>query len=365
MPRHLWCWLGLLACSGDKDGDSQDSGVSEDTGNYLPADSGDSGGDPVDTGGSGAADSVMTVSVAGGSDGLLVGVAQYWMSPEGLTAGDVLSSGIVMDGTAELALPEPQDSDLDDPGTGALVGNYAIFVRQDENGDGAHDEGETIVGVAETRLLYIAGALDSESEALGLELGWNALWFDLAGSSDPIRYELDAVPAELNLEVRETIEIGGSSDVPETPADPIRLTAKPLEVDVSKTVLSSLILDIQMTPSWSVELSGAPDASHIIVEDGILPSALERLAVYVDIDESESLSSGDESLYGVCSEGSPVLLIWMDPIGTVADAIPAPVAGVQIGWSLWAFDPKGLAVPRTLEDSERMELVAESSCSLE
>jgi hypothetical protein len=365
LSRSLWWLCGLLACAGDKNPEPEDSGSSDDASVDGSEDSADSGEDSQDTGEPDLSDSVMTVYVDGGTDGLLVGVVQYRMSSEGMSTGEIFSSGVIVDGAAQIALPDPADSDLDDPETGALVGNYAIFVRKDVNEDGQHDEGEEIIGVAETRLLFVGGELDADSEALGLELGWNALWFDMGGESDPVRYELDSVPAELNLMTTESLEIGGSSDVPESPADPIRMTAKPLEVKMSEAVLSSLILDVQMTPSWSVEIDGPPDAAHMIVSEGVLPSALERLIVYVDIDESERLSSGDEALYGVCSEGGSVVLIWIDPIGTVADAITAPVAGIQIGWSLWAFDPAGLEPPRVLGETERMELVAESSCSLE
>jgi hypothetical protein len=365
LSRSLWLLCGLVACAGDKDPESDDSGSIDDSSVQGSEDTADSGGDSSDTGDASPSDSMMTVSVDGGTDGLLVGVVQVKMSSEGMSAGEIFSSGVIIDGAAEITLPAPSDSDLDDPETGALVGSYAIFVRKDANEDGLHDEGEAIIGVAETRLLFIGGELDTDSEALGLELGWNALWFDMGGPSEPVLYELDSVTAELNLIPAESIEFGGSSDVSDTPADPIRMTVKPLEVKMSEAVISSLLLDTQMTPSWSVEVDGPPDASHMVVSEGVLLSARERFLVYVDIDESESLSSGDEPLYGVCSEGSPAVLIWIDPIGSVADAITAPVAGIQIGWSLWAFDSAGIEPPRVLGETERLELVAESSCSLE
>ena len=41
-------------------------------------------------------------------------------------------------------------------------------------------------------LLFLAGVLGEENEALGVSLGWNAVWFDMRGELEPILYDLDS-----------------------------------------------------------------------------------------------------------------------------------------------------------------------------
>jgi hypothetical protein len=306
-------------------------------------------------------------------EGLLAGLAPFWVDEDGVSAGELLSSGVVQDGDASLALYTPDDSELEDDGSGALIGSYVVFVRRDDSGDGVLDEDEPILGVAETRLLYISGKLSKKSEAMGLVLGWNAVWFDINGSEVPIVYGLDEIPLELNLTINESLVFGGTSEVPDTPADPIRLTAFPLDVEINDDVWMNLVFDEQLSSTWEVELSGRPNDSHMVIEEGKLPSALEIPMAYLDVDESEDLNNGDETLYGVCAEVEvdsgviqrPLLLMWIDELTNLSDAITTPLMGLVVGWSGWAIDSAGNEPPVQLDASQIVQLSAESSCVLE
>jgi hypothetical protein len=371
MSRVLWLALGLGGCTGDKDAETEDSGSedsgSEDSGSEDSGSSGDTG----DTGGS-ASGSTATILVDG--EGLVAGVAQFWVDEGGVSTGEFLASAEVQEGSATLALPTPEESDLTDDGSGVLVGTYALYVRSDENGDGEMGDDEPIHGVAQTRLLYLSGTLDEDSKAFGLVPGWNAIWFDLEGSEVAVLIDLDQVPLELNLLATEELSFGGTSAVPDSPADPIRITAFPLDVDTTDDVWANLVFDEQLSSTWEVELSGRPHDSHIVDAEGTLPSALELPIAYVDIDETEDLSGGDETLYGACFEvesksGSlvdrPVLLMWIDELTGLTDAITAPLVGLSVGWSGWAIDIAGLEPPLRLDSSQLTQLSAESRCVLE
>ena len=366
MPRLLLLILGLSACVGDKSPDDSaggevatDSGSSDDGG-----DSGSHGGD-TDTGGSSSSNDLLTVLIEGESEGLSVGISSFWIGTEGIMAGSVLSSSMIDEGIAELVLPEIIESDLSDDGTGALMGSYVIHLWFDTDGDGLQDEDESIHGLAETRLLFLAGVLGEENEALGVSLGWNAVWFDMRGELEPILYDLDSVPAEINLIPNEQQTVAGTSDVPETPADPIRITALPLEIEITEEILAGLIFDEQLLSTWSVSVEGSPDVGHMVGEEGKIALAQERLLAYVDIDESEGFTVGDESLYGVCFDGKPVLLLWMNELTTVVDAITASMFDLQVGWSVAAVHPEGLEPPLTLDADQVTQLSAENSCSLD
>ena len=362
MPRYLVMIVGFLACAGDKGPrDTDDTSPSESDTDGTDSDS-DIG---VDTGGSSAFDSLLLVRIDGESEGLEVGLSQFWMGPEGIITSPTLSSGEIEGGLAELELPGADGLELDDDGTGALMGSYVVYVWNDDDGDGNQDEDESISGLAETRLLYLDGFLGEENEVLGLDLGWNAVWFDMTGSSEAILYELDSFPLVLNLQPKEQQSVSGTSDVPDTPADPIRMTALPLEIEITEEILGGLVFDEPLLSNWTASVSGSPGPEHLVGEEGKIALAQERLLVYVDIDESGTYTFGDETLHGVCFESRPVLLLWMDELTSLADAITAPLFGLQVGWSVAAVDPDGVEPPLTLDSEQVLQLVAESDCALD
>ncbi len=354
MIRLLGLVCGLSACSGDKDSSSDDSGIPG-VGQAL---------DTSDTGELGFVDRV-TVVVEGEAEGLLVGVAQYWFDVDGLIAGSALSWNPVQDGSATLGLQTPDKSDLVDDGSGALMGTFAVFLRRDEDGDGIPDDDEPILGIAETRLLYVVGELEKESAESGMAEGWNAIWFPLEGEGAAVLHDLAAFPLEVNLNMTESLAFSGTSDVPEEAADPIRLTALPMEVEDSDDIWIHRVFDEQLSSTWATEVRGDPHESHVITEEGKLPSALEVPIAYLDIDESEDLNDGDEMLYGVCFEEQPLLLMWIDELTNLSDAITAPIIGLQIGWSAWALDPAGMQPPQQLDEIQVTQLSADSLCALE
>ena len=235
------------------------------------------------------------------------------------------------------------------------------------------DDDEPILGVSETRLLYISGTVAKDGKTFGLVEGWNAVWFDFEGEESAVLYPLDEVSLDLNLASNPSLSFGGTSEVPDTPADPIRVTAFPIDVEATDDVWMNLVFDEQLTSTWQVELTAPPHDSHLVMEEGKLPSALELPLAYLDVDESGDFNDGDESLYSVCAEiemetgiiQRPLLLMWIEELTQLSDAITAPLVGLAVGWSAMAIDPAGLEPPIPLDESQLAQLSAESSCILE
>jgi hypothetical protein len=371
MSRLLWLILGLMACSGDKDSKQEDSGSvipgdSADTdGSEEGGETGDSSDSGQDDSGGMSSDAVLTVIPEGDADGLVVGVAQFWVDEVGVEAGELMGSAVVEDGIAIIGLPTPDEADLLDDGSGVLTATYVAFLRRDEDGDGLPGETEPVVGVSEVWLFYIAGELDSGSESFGLQLGWNAILFDLVGDELPVLHDLEAFPLGQNLVAVDSIDFSGGSDVSDTPADPIRLTAIPIDVEMSDDIWTSLVFDEQLSSTWAVEVRDRPHESHFVKDEDALPSALELAIAYVDVDESGDLNGADETLYGVCFGEKPLLLMWIDELRDLNDAITAPLVGLGIGWSGWAIDLSGGAAAERLDEKQLTQLSAEASCSLE
>jgi hypothetical protein len=296
------------------------------------------------------------------SEGLGVGVRRVWLGEEEILAGDLISEGVIDDGQADLSLPIPDTEALDDDGTGFLYATYTVALREDENGDGAVDEDEPILGVSEILLYYLAEEPTSDTGFQGLNAGWNALGLLVGDGENYIGY-LDAIGIAQNLQVNEELTIAGEFDVAEDSTEPIRLTALPLQVEeYSSQVWSSLVFDEDLTPTWEASVSGTPHPSHRNKDTESPFSVLEVPIAYLDSDESESLHPmADETLHGVCLGDLPVVLFWIDPIRDLPLAIVLPLSGIGPGWSAWTLD-SGELLP--LDADQHTQLSAHTDCQL-
>lgn len=335
--------LGLMACTTDQDAVDSQSVVSDDTSIH-------------DSGQRNQHHSSVRITVEGSREGHLVGARQ--MQPGML--GDVWVDDSVVDGEAWLSLSPPNMSELTDDGFGVGHAVFLVVLRADENGNGVLDIDEPIHGIAGTQLLYLADDPNPGSPFEGFVSGWNVWRPSEAAESGVDSAELEPIDIVASLAPVETMTLAGTADVPAEPADPIRMTAFPLETEPVSGSWSEVVFDEVLTSQWSVTISDPPSSDHLNRESDLGPSGMEVPVVYIDVDESGSLHlDTDEILHHVCFEGSSILLQWVAELRDLS-LVLALEQLPPIGWSVTASSKA-----QWLDSEQMSQLRAEAGCQME
>jgi len=237
----------------------------------------------------------------------------------------LVATAPVRDGEATLEIPVPGEgvAVAVRGEEGARAASYLLVTFLDEDGDGEKDDAEVYVGTSAFTLSleYVEGATDA-MRAAGRVDGWTLVDTD-DSSLDPEALE---VPADF-LPV-ETLRLGGTNDHPHPDA---RLAVVSPQLESQLDPLVDIALD---GPTWTLELTGRPPASHEMPEfTSMVP---ESLVVYVD-DNAPAGPWGDieEDPLFVCINGGPVVAAWsLGPTG-LDEAQLATRYAMTFGWDVW------------------------------
>ena len=366
IPRYALRSMLLLlstACTGlprpNFDTASRDT---NDTGE--PVDTGDTGntGDSGDTAET-AEDTSPTVAfdLSGNLDGLAFALVQLPASEAGFVMGDVLFEQapaprieLRPDGEAYL---QPL------PDIVGLEGAFFVGGLHEDDGNLTWDPEERWFAAGSWMALYLGGELPELMALAGWQLGWNSILID--GAAIPALGDPLALPL-INGYV-DAVELSGSAD-PALPAG-TRFALVPAPVFAGEAV-EALLVDEVLEDPWGVSVRGAPDPSHFLDIDGDgFPEAVETFVVYTDADGSESVSTGDPGLGGVCRfEGENayqgVGLFFSPPTTSVLWPVYFAAAGASVGWNAFAADP-GAETLRFLDADALIDLVASGECVVE
>ena len=344
MIRAFALPMVLSACAGDKDSIDSQIGSRDDS-------------SVRDSGQANQHDHSVRITVEGSGEGRLVGARH--MQPGDL--GDVWAQELVEDGEAFLVLNTPNAAVLADDGFGVGHAMFLLVLRQDENENGFVDNDEPIHGIAETQLLYLDDEPSSNSQFAGYGSGWNAWIPSESGANRAGQEELISIEIVASLAPVDNLILSGTSDVPSKPADPIRVTAFPLETKPVDGEWTGLIFDEVLTSQWSLTISGNPDSTHVNQTSDRGPSAMEFPVVYIDVDESGSLHlETDEILHHVCFDEGPIMLQWLAEIRDLSVALSSLDVRPTIGWSVVVSSST-----QWLDAEQMTQLSADSSCLME
>jgi hypothetical protein len=339
--------LVLSACDvtkislGDTGGGSDDTAVDTDT---------DTAGDtdtapPVET---------TPVTFLLGDGHTANDVAVVGVSATSYTVGATLGATAGTGDTVTVELVTPADEDLEEltdvPGMYIRLGFPVLFT---DDGD-LEPEGDPIEGVGSVVPIYVDGAIPAEMGALGLELGWNALYSPNDGTM-PVVYPLDAVPLPANLHRRDSVTIGGV-DLAD-PATPLRLAL------VSSGGGEPLLYDEALDGDWEIAVTDDPPTSHMgdISGDGLIGS-VEVPVAYADADGSGT-PSATEYLYPSCAGSDTAGLMYLrdEPTDVLTAASMASI-GLTPGWNAFRSDAATQDIT-VLDEDEAATLEIGGSCS--
>ena len=269
-----------------------------------------------------------------------------------------LYSGPATEAPVPLSPGAPPPEALTPVEGGLSMALYAPLLHRDEDGDGIHDEGEAIAGLANQWALYLDGVPTPALESLGFVSGWNGIELEIGGGAiawlDPL-----ALPAAANLVANETLSLSGSWDGIE-PGN-VRIALVPLTLLEGEAV-SSLLDDAPMSSPWSLSTSGAPPGTHFMPLEGLADEgAVELVIAYQDLNFDEALGAGDAPLSTACSDGDSITLLYLPEPTVGIDALTYFAFGVPAGWSGLIEVGSGL---QRLPDEALLDLSAGPDCPL-
>jgi hypothetical protein len=325
--------LLLLACDGGEVAlDSADTGADSAVDSGSTDDSGDTGRNDTDT------DLLVPVTFTFGADASGHALALTPLPTDDTFLFDApWTTAAIAGDSVTVELNDASDVSEIDPST--YPGTYGAFFLPSvfvDDGDAAHEAGETFVAVSSTYLLWLEGVLPTDFAALGLELGWNAVRQPADGSAPGVE-PLGAVPVPLNLLPVTSFTIGGSAAG---------------AVEASLAVIPWIVLD--GTPvdaylydpgapigadTWAVTLDGAPPEDHYLPDEPgqVVDFAFELPLAYYDTDATDGVSNNDVPVGMACDDGVPVMMVWARPPDTLEAAYVLSVYGFDAGWQARGF----------------------------
>jgi len=347
----------ISACSPNEG--SVPFGTADDTGQPDEDDTGGGGGG--DDTGQPAPTGQLRFVVDSPRDGLAVDLHQYDLE-DGSVIGRNGSTAFV--GEVAAFDPEPpDDADLtwlaDDgyPDTGIAVFHTGLWL--DEDGDGEVNGDEVYSGVGASKPLYLTGPVPEFLASMGLEEGWNVVFF--AEESLTVDDPQDISVSE-NMLPNELLDIGGDVDVD---TDGTGLALVSVALLGGEAWVEPLYNEAPFSgSSWSMSLDGSPGEDHIVDWDGGgFAYAFELPLLYADRDLSGDISNGDDISAQACVDGSTAGVIWFPPTDDIEITAALHTFGVPLGWNaVMTGEDDGLSV---LSDTEASSMHFDGSCSLE
>jgi hypothetical protein len=241
-----------------------------------------------------------------------VEVRPYRKSQEGASwIGQVLTSGTVVDGEVELALPAApprRDRDMDAPVL------YALALRQDD--DGAPG---LYTGFAELELVYVYRSVVPQ----GASVGWNLV--EGYGTADAVWSPVsDGVFMGESLRGEDTLAIAGGvrMDVPIG----THLTLTTSEEDGGRQAWDSPI-----GPEWGLNLDGAPNYDTLATEQSWQGAWYD---LYAYADDGDNTWNGEDIMGHVCAGPAEVFVTWFAPPFDMYRALTMRDMDVRAGWDV-------------------------------
>lgn len=328
----------------------------------------DTGQDSADTGETGetaetAEDTSPTVAfdLSGDLDGLAFAFVQLPVSEAGFVTGEVLHEQAPAPRIELRPDPTPYVQPL--PDIVGLEGAFFVGGLHEDDGNLTWDPEERWFAAGSWMALYLDGELPELMALAGWQLGWNSILID--GAAIPALGDPLALPL-INGYV-DALALAGTADAALPEGTRFALVPAPV---FAGDAVDALLVDEPLGTPWSVSVAGAPDPSHFLDIDGDgFTEAVESFVVYDDADGSESVSTGDAGLGGVCSfEGANahqgIGLFYSPPSTSVLWPVYFAAAGASLGWNAFAADP-GAETLRFLDSDALTDLVASTECAVE
>ena len=267
----------------------------------------------------------------------------------------------------ELGAPPAEHLQEIDPdeAPGMRIGTYLPMLHIDEDGDGLHSGGESIVGVSMEWPVFIAGAIPPKLQAFGLVQGWNALVMDMASDSDLPTF-LDPMDLSITADLFETesLSLAGVVETPFSSFD-MRMTAVSIMSLKGGGPDAETLTDQVVDNPFTYSFDGPPPESHFISESKFdLRFAQELVLAYQDMDASGDFdSTKDRAVTTICHGRDPVIFMWVDPLTDPMGALWVGIMGIRAGWSAINTNSPGDFV-MMLTDAQLLDLRFGFHCDL-
>ena len=326
MRLFILAALPLLACDGSAD--SADFG----------ADSGDSAADSADT--DTDTDTTLGFDLTGEYGGTRIELR--WLDPvsigqEPLVYGDAF---VEVDASADhvtVSAPAPDASLLvevnPEDAPGMFLATFFPALYTDVDASGAHDEGESYVGVGMEWLVYATGDI-SPLAMFGVVEGWNSM--TIGSDGIPVVGDITAVPVSANLFPVQELTIGGTYA---GDRDGMRIVVSP-GIAFAGGEYPALLIDQPLDSEWTLTLSGEPPEEHMY-EPALIGSAaaVEVPYTYSDTDGDGAYDATVDVVgNAACAGTTPAAMLWTPSPTELARATTIFFASGTVGWSAIVLD---------------------------
>ena len=213
---------------------------------------------------------------------------------------------------------------------------FLLAAYDDEDGDGAHSDGDFMEGASSLLLAYNAPT------GLNPEGVWLGARFDPAWGIRP-----EPLPDEIEVSVGQGSELvvisGTVADLSpdanriatismwENGPQPGLLPDRP--VDQALTTPFSIVLPVELS-SQRLEPEYAPPPDAPDGANNILRLGTEYAVAFNDVDGDQTFSMADEELGALCSNGRTVAFIYMPPTDNPEDIWLGLMRNVHLGWNV-------------------------------
>ena len=277
-----------------------------------------------------------------------------------------LSPELTNETTFTFGVETPEDSKLASmiPETSTLIGFWTPFLFNDSNGDDEYNEGEAIAGFSMTWLVYST----MDVPEFNITSGWGALEMTFT-EEPPTPGDITNMPLTANLQVAETLTIGGTYDS--------SLGNRRIAIAASATFETTLetMADIDASDPWTLTLEGVPPDNHFMDDEGsdATPMALGTGLVYEDLNDSGALEVEDfynsaSAIYSICHDSmgnmaaQPVSIVYSREPTDFTTAMYYGMYGLGVGWSVLISESD---VPMVITGAELNNLIIDANCSLD
>jgi len=287
-----------------------------------------------------------------------------------VTTGAQLASTVISERDVLMSLPQPGEADLveiDPEGApGMLIAMYTATIHDDVNGDGTHDEGETIVSVGTWLPTWVEGEVPATYQDIGAVPGWNALHISTLLGATEMTPDILSMSMISNMETQDSVTVEGG--VVDDPPENGRIALFPDHPDNllgNDTAGIDAVMDDQtLDRNWQLEAAGSPPDSHL--NEDVFWShggSIQVPIAYKDTDGSGNFSDGD-SLYGAaCKDESAgvVVLGWLPQPEGIAQATTLAIHDIAPGWLMATIAESG---EWTIQVAEQIEPLVNPACDL-
>jgi hypothetical protein len=339
--------------AGSDTGDDTAGGGGGDTGDDTGADTGGDTGEPAD----------LVFELDGTWAGSTLTLS--WVDPTTLGAQELVFGAPLLSAPATEAVLRvhagaPPTADLTemDPtdAPGLLMALYLPALHVDSDGDGVQGGAEPFVGAGLVWAVYLSGTVPADMAEAGIREGWNAI--AVVSDGEPETADPMAIPLAASLVPAPDLTVGGRFG---GDPDDARLMVLSGQIFGGGDDVGPL-LDQALSDPWSLTVTGVPEAERVyeIPEMG-MEAALEVPLAYADNNGSGAFEETEDALlYGACSEGIPVGLLWLPPPTELLTAFSLAQRAMAPGWmAVRMGDTGGIVGPGDLN-----ALAIDDTCSI-